>query len=480
MSESNRSDISFIPELNPGATPSIGNYLKLPFTASPDFVYNPNTVVSTAIRSDRQIDDLKLVGIEAGGSIDFEFSYGRFDGLIDGAFANEWNELDKVSSDDISAIYDGSLEFESAGVIPNSFKTGALVLLENAGQTDDVFQLGVISNETITIAGLNVSDTLESNFKATFVGFQLASSKFTYETESFLIDDSVFASLVNNLTINKGDWIALQSATVLNQGYYRIESVSVAGTEVRIRYNSFIPETDSEFSLDKHLTENRLFFSRSVKNGITKKSYSILRRFESLRDPNQDVFSGQIVNNLSLSFDAQSIINGSLGFLGLDYKILDQNIPDNRIKEASDEELLTSSTNAGKILIDGAEVDSPNWIQSASLELNNNSRRQNAVGHVGSVGIALGTSTLTGSLTTYFGNYDLAKDVINNTEKSVIFNFTDRKKRRILLDIPKLKFTAGSVGIPGENTDLTIPLEFQAIRDPDLDYQVKFVAFPFI
>ena len=61
----------------------------IPYTAAPDFSFTPSTAQSEQIRSDRQIDDLALVSIEAGGSIDFEMQAYSFRKLIEGVLFND-------------------------------------------------------------------------------------------------------------------------------------------------------------------------------------------------------------------------------------------------------------------------------------------------------------------------------------------------------------------------------------------------------
>lgn len=482
MSEANRTFLAFIKETTAGTTPSTGNFKKIPFTAAPDFSFNPSTVQSAEIRADRQIDDLPLVGIEAGGSVEIEFAYGKFDELILGALFNSWKELDSAEGSDVDSIAADTLTFESSFVIPDQFKQGAIVLFENAGQDEDTYTLGVKSGQNFSVAGLASVTSLSSDIKLTVVGMETDATNYTISTASktIEIDDATAKAVMDELAPESGDWIALNTNTTAQRGFYRVVSVASSGTVYTITYDIFVGAEDEEFSVAANATSNYLYVCRSIKNGTTSKSYSILQAFQSLKPELHSVFSGCKIGSFVLNFDTQAIITGSLSFLGLNSRFLPAVIPANRIQENVSEDILNSSSNVAQILIDGSPVTSPNYIQAGSLNIENNVRRQNAVGSVGSVGLPAGTNVITGGLTTYFGSKALAEDVINNTEKSYLLRLTDKKKRRFFVDVPRLKFSSGSVGIAGTNTDLVLPLEYQALRHGTLGYQLKFCAFPFV
>ena len=481
MSEANRADLSFIREVSAGSTPSSGVYKIIPYTAAPDFSFNPNTVISNTIRSDRMIDDLKLVGIEAGGSVEFEFAYGQFDDLLAGAFYNSWNEHDTADAE-VKTIKANALEFNSAGDIPADFKPSALLLFEDSGSQDrKVFTAGSATGADVAVQGLKAASKGD-NFKVSLVGVDIDDTEIAHDegAKTITVDNSNNKALFNDLNIELGDYIKISGGSVSAiQGYYRIVSAEDGtGDEYVLTYDQFIPDT----YVSQTVASGRVYIyvSKSIKNGSLKQSYSILQRFQSQAAPNQAVFSGCVVNAFSLAFDTQAIITGSLGFLGLNSQFLSQNVEDERVKQAQAEGLLTSSDNVGKIFVGGSEVSDPNYIQSASFDLSNSARRQNAVGSVGSVGIAAGRSLITGSLSTYFGNSDLAKQVIANTESSLIMSFNDKGNRALVLDIPKIKFSAGSAGIEAVDTDIILPLEYQALRDTNFNYQAKLCAFPFV
>ncbi len=475
MAESNRVDLSLIPEVTPGVTPPAGDWKKIPYTAAPDFSFNPQTTQSEEIRADRQTDDLALVGIEAGGSIDFELQPQNFDEILEAVLYNVFSKVDET---DDPTIGTNKLTFSAANKIPPTFKPGGLILIEGHTLHSGIEKLGAVTAAEIAISDFAAGGQKEDNFKISLVGLEVASSAVSEDVNAkeLEVDNSQATAILSAKTINKGDWIGVQ-----NLGFYRITKKAVQANITTLTYDKKIEATDAtDWTGALSGGMNRIWFSDALQNGIAKKSFSILQRFQSLAGNNQAVFSGCFADRLSLAFETQAIITGSVNFLAYNSKFLSQLIPAARIKDRPQEDILNSSDDVGKIFLGDDEVKGPNFIQSGGLEINNNSRRQNAVGSVGSIGIAAGSCDVTGNLSTYFGNTDLAQAVLDNSEKSLLTSFKTAGGRRLMFDLPRIKFSAGSVGIPGRNEDLVLPLEFQALREKDLGYQIKLSSFRYV
>ena len=477
MSSADRVDISYQEEAQFGVTPQAGNFKKIPFTAAPDFAFTPSTVQSQEIRSDRQVDDLPLVGAEAGGSLDIEFSFKRFDDLLAGAFFNNFSSNEEVAGGAVAALNQNQIQFASPGDIPDTLKQGALILLEDAGDASGVYLVGAIASANVAIVNMKAG-VKGTNFKLTILGFQLDAADVTEDTDAntLTLDDAQSKAIFNARSVQVGDWLLVQ-----NRGFYRVRSYADAqSTAVRITYDQKIEKTDG-YSQAIAAGKNNVYFCNSIKNGVTKKSFSLLQRFGSIQGDNQALFNGCVVNTLELSLETQAIITGSINFSGLNAKYLTALIPSNRIVDAESELLLNSSSNVGDILVGGSKVSGPNYVQSASVSINNNARRQNAVGSIGAVGIEPGQCQVTGALSTYFGTVALARSVIDNDESSFVSVLSeDGKNRGVLIDIPRIKFSSGAPGVTGVNTDIVLPLEYQALRHQQLGYEIKLCTFPVI
>jgi hypothetical protein len=98
MSDSSSTQLFYRPENAWGEDPSTHSpqeaLRELRFTQE-GLNFTANTEVSEEIRSDRQVSDIIRTGIESGGDVGIEFSFGAHDDLFEGALYNDWTaELD--------------------------------------------------------------------------------------------------------------------------------------------------------------------------------------------------------------------------------------------------------------------------------------------------------------------------------------------------------------------------------------------------
>jgi hypothetical protein len=89
MVDSSQTRLAYITESTYGTTPATPTLLEQRFTAES---LNPNfeNITSNEIRSDRNVSDLIQVGSSAGGTVDFELSYGSFDLWLESLMYSTW------------------------------------------------------------------------------------------------------------------------------------------------------------------------------------------------------------------------------------------------------------------------------------------------------------------------------------------------------------------------------------------------------
>lgn len=90
MSESNRVELKYVPEVTYGTTPTNATTWQAMRYASHTLGGRPSTVVSNEISTTRQVADLIMVGQEVGGEIACEFSCNTYDTLIEAAMCGAW------------------------------------------------------------------------------------------------------------------------------------------------------------------------------------------------------------------------------------------------------------------------------------------------------------------------------------------------------------------------------------------------------
>lgn len=96
MSDSSSTQLFYRPEQTWGEDPTLASPFnplrELRFT-NESLNYSAQTVVSEEIRSDRQVSDIIRTGVESGGDVGIELSFGAFDDLFEGMLYNDWTAV---------------------------------------------------------------------------------------------------------------------------------------------------------------------------------------------------------------------------------------------------------------------------------------------------------------------------------------------------------------------------------------------------
>jgi hypothetical protein len=94
------------------------------------------------------------------------------------------------------------------------------------------------------------------------------------------------------------------------------------------------------------------------------------------------------------------------------------------------------------------------------------------IGQIGAYGIGTGRCVVTGTLTTYFGDGSIVAKILAGTASSVDFVAKDAAGNSLLVDLPRLKYTSGSTPAPGQDQDVVVDANFQAIKHSTLGYTI--------
>src|SRR3954471_19765582 len=92
LQSTNRVAIAKVRENTFGVTPTTPAFKGIREVSS-SLAVNPQTVISNEIRSDRQVPDLILVGMQAGGDVAGEMSFQTMDDDMEEALQGTWTSL---------------------------------------------------------------------------------------------------------------------------------------------------------------------------------------------------------------------------------------------------------------------------------------------------------------------------------------------------------------------------------------------------
>lgn len=207
------------------------------------------------------------------------------------------------------------------------------------------------------------------------------------------------------------------------------------------------------------ILENALFgtwTSNILKAGVTPSSFSIERRYLDISQ--FLLYTGCMVNTLSLSIPASGGVTGSFDFVGRN-----MSTSTTTVGAPTDVALTDPFTSDGGVIQEGGATVA--FVTGLELSLTNNISPNYAVGSNFSREQTYGRSILTGTVTAFFENLTLLNKFINETESSITVTLTDPAANDLTISIPRIKYTGGEVPVEGEGS-VTLSLPFQALRDP--------------
>jgi hypothetical protein len=497
MSNTNRVTIRAAEETDFGIVQSTPSFVELCMTGAPGLAFSPKTEPSAKIRSDRQLDDLILVGGEAGGDINSELAYFLHDQFLEGALfsvfqtrVNRLNNEDETQITAVTAATDFTVTDETDTVIENDIMRG-----ENFSvAANNAFHIvaAASTNTSFKTATAATEATPPNQARLTVVGHRSAGGDLdlTISGTTGTLGSTILDFLtVAALDLQAGDWICLDgfSATPANNGFYRLQ---------------LDPEDDTlTFDLVPlgAVTENPvgavdIYVGDRLTNGTTAKSYSLEEEFaDHTAEITYQYFRGMTIDKYMISAPSQSIVTTQVTFSGKDAFYSTTSAPasvaqlpggtsngraDNATTVlAQSANILNSSSNVARLSEDGVAITGANYVTEFTVEVANNLRQRNAVGFLGAISIGDGEFTVTGNMSTFFDNSDLARKVISNENTAVDVRYEDDDSHAIVIDLPKIKFSDGAAEVAAKNEDTTLPLTYTALRHAVFGYTMNYQRF---
>ena len=513
MSDTNRVGIAIARSGGSAFPSALTDLTKLRITGTPNLAFNPLTEVSNELRDDRQNSDLIPIGAEAGGDVGIEWSYSVADDLLESALLGTWDDTHSATPDA------GAM---GAGTIPFAATAGFVVdqivkLIEpSASPAGESLKSGLYIVDTVTLntsiavtpLGINSYDAdyadataISASFSSDagtivkVVGLAAVTSDIAFTATGITsaagyFDDGLRkAAGVTDLA--PGHFIRIlgsdAAVAATNDVFVEITTVSVAGA-------GLILDVPSNWQTDPGTGDAVLiFFADVLANpsspvALSARQFSVERSFNDHSPISRELFLQMGVNTLSMDLAPQSIATGTIGFFGtqararndsLITELYSGGLPTYAAAPAFD--VYNTSSNIARLARGGNKVGvgGVNCVLNASVEINNNMRRQNAVGVFGACGIGLGEFGVSGSLETYFDDLSLYQDVLNGNSTSLDFVMRGNDGRTLLTHVPRIKFTQGAPQVPGKNADVVLPLAYQGLLDPSLGYTLAYQRFTF-
>ena len=487
LQSTNRVALAKVREATFGVTPANPAFKSIRQTSS-GLAASPQTEVSAEIRPDRQVTDLILVGMQAGGDIGGELSFRSVDDDFEEALQGTWSTKPAievtVADTEISDVTATTLTV--AAGLGTPFKANHLVLLTGLPTASNNKVAKVTSSTSTSIVFPASTFAVETapipvGAAVRVVGFAGASADIAAVTAG----GNALASTILDFTtlgLRVGEWILIGGtaansffASTGTNGWARIAAIAAN----RLGLDNVPAGFAADVGTGKLI---EIYTGDFLVNGSTTRSNTIERQYLNHSPVTFEYLRGQMLDRLSVNAPAQKIATYSKTYVGSDAAVQSVRITGATGVLAPTYPVLNTSSNVGRIGFGGSSLLGPNFVMSAQFEINNNLRRQNAVGSIGAVGIGDGEFSVTGTLETYFGDATVYQKVINNTLTSYDMRLgrQDGNKEALLFDFPSIKLSSGSPGVSGKNADVMLSAGFTAIMDAAKGYTMSVGRFWFL
>lgn len=210
-----------------------------------------------------------------------------------------------------------------------------------------------------------------------------------------------------------------------------------------------------------------------AKGGVLKKGFTFERKVVGGVATAYHRFVGSRIAGLSLSLSPDEIVTGSLKVMGTAHTTANAIIAGATYTAAS-----TSSPMAGvdvsSLAVSGvAGIDYTNL----TIDIDNSMRVQRKLGSTSARGIGYGRRQITGTLAAYFEDNTAYDAFVNNSSPSITAAVSDGVNSYTIL-IPKVRFTGGEVPTPGNDQDVMVNLNWQAIYDSTVLSDIQITRAP--
>lgn len=176
-------------------------------------------------------------------------------------------------------------------------------------------------------------------------------------------------------------------------------------------------------------------------------------------------FSGLVANTLSLNVQANGLMSGEFGMMGKFGGRGTSIITGATYAAATQTAVLNASTNFVNMNLVGITGTTPR-IQSITMNVTNNLRRQTAVGSLETIGFAPGRFVVTGAITAYFETGDALQAFLDHTDIALNFTVGTEAGSRYKFTLPTLVLTGEPGGnASGNDADVMVTLNYTAILD---------------
>lgn len=485
---SDREKVNLIEEASatPGTTPASPRWQGARFTGE-SLKSGISKEKSAEIVASRGVSALIPLALNAGGGLDFEWSYqengfSALDLLLKGALAADWvltaEKYNAGTAD--SAITDLAV---TTGIITTTAVSPAWavgMLIRATGFADAlnnrVFRASAGSATSITpvTAGGAAEAAPGAQARVKCIGVQGAAGDLLAVTAggngitSTALNWTTFGLVVGQWvrpgTLAGGDAFSFVG-TAANNGWCRISAI----TATKLSFDRVPAGWAADAAAGKTI---RVFFGDYLRQGTVVKTYSVEKQNTDLSPVRYQVFKGMMVDQLSTTIPARKVLTGHVEFVGMTATPVSQTrTASSTDAAASVADPFSASSNVGTLYEAGVAVTA-DYLTQLDFAIANNGRQLPYVGSLGAAGVNMGEATITGTVKFWFRDETMYNKAINNVATSLALPVQDAAGNSMIFDFPNVQFNDADNAGGSKGNDVAASLPFTALTDPVLGYEM--------
>lgn len=247
----------------------------------------------------------------------------------------------------------------------------------------------------------------------------------------------------------------------------RRTGVSVAG-DVNFELHS-----DPDFDVMLGAALRGAWATNTLKGGVLRPSYTFERKIVGSGGNAYMQFAGSRIGGMSLNLTPDEIITGSFRVMGTAHGADDAIITGATYAAAATNPVMAGIDVTSLVVSGITGVD----YQSMTLDIENNLRVQRKLGSASARGVGYGRRAITGSIVCYFEDLAAYEDFLANEAPSIVATVSDGTKS-YTITLPKVRLLGGEVPTPGNDQDVMLTLNYQAMFDGTLNTDIQIVRVP--
>lgn len=482
MSDSNLVAFRYILESTPGVTPASPQFESVCHQGA-GLAANPQTVQSQLICANGRddVEDLSLVGLDGNGTLPIELVFAEYDIFYQMVLRSSWNlrnrrvnvastdRIDRPASNQITAV-SGSAYTVISGT---TFEQGTLVHASgfNVAGNNGLKVVGALpSGTSIPASGLATESTPPNAAEIHDVGVQGTAGDIETTTTggnaliSTTLDFTTLGIAVGDPIKIGGSTVATQFATGALNDWVIVSAVSANRIDLE--------EVPAGWATDAGATKTiHLYFGDHIVNGVTNSTITAEREFSDTAL--YQYARGVYPSTHTIQATQRQHVTGGFNFENLTpVPLTDTREPGATTLDIHGYKSMTS-VNLKLIREGGVTLEAPGEAFDLSMNFQRNPRRRNGFGVTGSTSMGYGDYTQTGGLTLYLHNPTISAKATSNTESSLNSFFVDSGGRAYAYLKPRIKYSSGDPSQQGRNSDIDVPLQYQALWDAAKGYSFK-------